>query len=39
MITCPTNVWNDSTQPCPITGSAWSQNAGWIVFGKDEVGT
>ena len=35
---CPTDVWNNATQPCPITGSAWSQNAGWIVFGSGEIG-
>lgn len=38
-INCPTSIWNDSTQLCPVSWSAWSQNAGWIVFGAGEIGT
>ncbi len=38
-INCPTDIWNDSTQPCPVSGSAWSENAGWIVFWSNEIGT
>lgn len=38
-INCPTDIWNNSTQPCYLTWSAWSQNAGWIVFWSGEIGT
>lgn len=36
-ITCPSNIWNDATQPCPVTGSAWSKNAGWIILGSADI--
>lgn len=38
-INCPTSIWNDATQPCPVSGAAWSQNAGWIVFWGSDIGT
>lgn len=38
-INCPTTIWNDATQPCPVSWAAWSQNAGWIVFSSTDIWT
>lgn len=37
ILVCPTTIWNDATQICPVTGSVWSQYAGWIVMGSTDL--
>ena len=38
-INCPTTIWTGATQPCPASGYAWSQNAGWIAMSATDIGT
>lgn len=38
-VNCPTDVWSDATQPCPVSGYAWSQNAGWIAMAATDIGS
>ncbi len=38
-IACPSDIWNNATQPCPMVGYAWSQNAGWIALSATDIGT
>ena len=38
VIQCPNNILNIATQLCYISGAAWSENAGWIVFSSGAIG-
>jgi hypothetical protein len=38
-INCPTTIWTGATQPCPMSGYAWSENAGWIALSATDIGT
>lgn len=38
VIECPNNILNIATQLCYISGAAWSENAGWIVFSSGTIG-
>jgi len=38
IIQCPNNILNIATQLCYISGAAWSENAGWIVFSSGAIG-
>lgn len=37
-VNCPSNIWYVSTQMCPVSWDAWSQNSGWIVLGGADIG-
>ena len=37
-INCPASIWTGTTQPCPMSGYAWSQNAGWIALAQSDIG-
>jgi hypothetical protein len=37
-IVCPPDITRNPYQLCPIYGSAWSNNAGWIVLSGSEIG-
>ncbi len=37
-VNCPTSIWNDATQICPVSWSVWSEYAGWIVLDSMDIG-